>query len=204
MRVVADFERNCFNINFQLIQSVYDQLKDLVTDDHIATAKTLVEWIGLVGTPTVSLLGFRKWRKGRKIKTATKIVTRDGSAVYTISVEDGNTITIPAPVYDLSNDSKVARAERAIVRPLLSGGIDTFEVRSEGKVVETISQEEVPFFGDTGIREDDLDNPPQGDALGCHQNRSLGGMGSNFGLTTPSRSWSTRRRFIAMSSVSNR
>jgi hypothetical protein len=162
VRVVADFERKCFDIHFQLIQSVYGHLKDLVTDDHITTAKTLVEWIGLVGTPTVSLLGFRKWRKGRKIKAATRIVTRDGSAAYTISVEgDGNTITIPAPVYDLSNDPKLARAERAMVRPLLSGGIDTFEVRSDGKVVETISEDEVVFFGDAGIAEIDIDNPPQ-------------------------------------------
>jgi hypothetical protein len=68
VRVRADFERKCFDIHFELIQSLYEQVKTLLGDDHVTTAKTLLEWIGLPGpTGALSLFGFLKLRKGRSI-----------------------------------------------------------------------------------------------------------------------------------------
>lgn len=158
VRVVADFERKCFDIHFQLVQSILDQLKDLVGDDHVATAKTTLEWIGLIGSPTMSLLGFKKWKQARPIKSATKIQTIDGGVAYTIAIEgDGNTVTIPGPVYQLATDHKVAKAEKAMVRPLLSPGVDSLQVRSGAHVIETISRTEASYFGDLELSDEEID-----------------------------------------------
>jgi hypothetical protein len=65
VRVRADIERRCFDIHFELVQSLYDQVKTLLGDEHIATAKTLLEWIGLLGPAgALSLFGFLKIRGG--------------------------------------------------------------------------------------------------------------------------------------------
>ena len=93
VRVRADFERKCFDIHFQLVQSIYDQLKSLLGDDRVATAKTILEWIGLIGGTTgLGLLGFLKVRRGRNIEEAVKIDAPDGSAVYNIRLEGDNKI----------------------------------------------------------------------------------------------------------------
>lgn len=59
VRVRADFERRCFDIHFVLVQSIYEQIKTLLDDEHVSTAKTLLEWIGLLGPAgALSLFGF--------------------------------------------------------------------------------------------------------------------------------------------------
>ncbi len=105
VRVKADFERKCFDIHLEFIQSIYGQIKDLVTEDHVSTAKTILEWLGLIGGPSgmMGLLAYRKIQKGRKVATETKIVASDGGTNYAITFQgDGNTVTIPAPVRDLA------------------------------------------------------------------------------------------------------
>ena len=74
VRVRADFERKCFDIHFELVQSLYEHVKTLLGDDHVATAKTLLEWIGLLGRAgALSLSGFLKIRKGRAISNYIKV-----------------------------------------------------------------------------------------------------------------------------------
>ena len=51
----------CFDILFELVQAAqetYGSVARLVKDEDISTAKDIVEWLGLVGVPTMSLLGF--------------------------------------------------------------------------------------------------------------------------------------------------
>ncbi len=153
IRVRADFEHKCFDIHFELVQSVYSQIKDLVSDDHVATAKTVLEWLGLLGIPTgLGLLGFRKIQKGRKVEDITEITTSDGAVSYNIRFEgDSNVINIAAPVYNLAQDHKVSKAEKAIVRPLLASGFDRFEVREKGKPIQTIEKHEVGWFGEAEL-----------------------------------------------------
>ena len=41
--VNSDFEHGCFNINFELVQSLLEQVKTLIDDDNIKTAKEVLE-----------------------------------------------------------------------------------------------------------------------------------------------------------------
>ena len=153
VRVVADFERKCFDIHFQLVQTFYEQIKDLVTDEHVATAKTVLEWLGFLGAPSlVSLLSYRKLKQGRPIKSETKIVTENGGTSYVMTFEGShNSVTISEPVHRLSLDRGVSRAEKAVVRPLLSGGIDRLVVRQAGAEINEVSKSDAKFFGDADV-----------------------------------------------------
>ena len=145
VRVRANFEEGCFDISFDFVQALKD-VGTLVRTAEVADAKTLLEWIGLVGGPPTalgtSLWGFLKWKRGRKIRSAEKNENASSPA-YTISVEgDGNTIEISAPVYNLITSPRVRAAQRGVAAPLKHDGIDSVEVRQNGEPVTKLTREE--------------------------------------------------------------
>jgi hypothetical protein len=157
IRVRADFERRCFDIHFELVQSLYEQVKTLLGDEHVATAKTLLEWIGLVGpSGALSLFGFLKLRNGRPIRNYVKFEQPDGKTFYNITfVGDHNTVSLPEPVYKLANDPKIAKAQREIVRPLTREGIEVLQFRDgEGHVVDKVTKADIDSFYVREITED--------------------------------------------------
>ena len=46
--VRADHEQKCFQLQFDLVQTLYDQLTTLMGKDSIKNAKELLEWIGIL------------------------------------------------------------------------------------------------------------------------------------------------------------
>ena len=136
----------CFDITFQLIQ-FYNQLKGLVADDDVATAKQIAEWLGLIGMAVgapLSLLRFLKWKRGRRI--TTQEVRRDdsGNVSYNITVEgDGNVVTITEQVHKLYQAPLVRAAQRRMVAPLENDGINEFQVRHETGVLTSIAKDDV-------------------------------------------------------------
>ena len=145
VRVRANFEEGCFDISFDLIQVLKDA-GTLVRAIEVADAKTLLEWIGLVGGPSTALggglWGFLKWKRGRTIRSAERN-EHESRPTYTISVEgDGNTIEIAAPVYQLATSSRVRAAQRGVVSPLKHEGIESVEVREDGQPITTLTKEE--------------------------------------------------------------
>ena len=73
--VSADIEHKSFDITFDLVQSLYEQMKSLIGHDDVKSAKEILEWVGLmgtfVGTPVITLLGYMKLKNGRKIENVT-------------------------------------------------------------------------------------------------------------------------------------
>ena len=146
VRVRANFEEGCFDITFDLIQIAKD-VTSLVKTAEFTDAKTLLEWIGLVGGGSTTICGslwaFLKWKRGRKIQSVKKNENKSGSPTYTVTVEgDGNTIEIIAPVHQLATSSRVRAAQRGIVSPLKQEGIDSVEVREDGKPITRLTKEE--------------------------------------------------------------
>ena len=120
----------------------------LIGTAEVADAKTLLEWIGLVGSGTTvsgtSLWAFLKWKKGRKIRSIEKNDNKVGQPTYNVTVEgDGNSIEIIAPVYQLATSSRVRSAQLGVVAPLKQTGIDSVEVRENGKPLTRLTKEEV-------------------------------------------------------------
>jgi hypothetical protein len=49
--VVSDFEHKCFNINFEVIIGLFEQVKTLLGSEPVKSAKEILEWLGLLGIP---------------------------------------------------------------------------------------------------------------------------------------------------------
>ena len=118
----ADVKANCVTIELAVNQTLWESARALVQGDTIATAKTILEWIGIIATPVtvlgVSLWKFLLWKKNRKI-TSTEIQnTSEGNAVVIRVEGDNNTITVPQPVYKLSQDMKVVENLKIVTTPV--------------------------------------------------------------------------------------
>ena len=88
--VVSDFEHKCFNINFEVVVGVYEQIKTLLGSESVETAKKILEWLGLLGVGsggTIGFLQYLKWKNGRKVIEAKAISDVDRSGLVEVRVE---------------------------------------------------------------------------------------------------------------------
>jgi len=147
--VVSDFEHKCFNINFEVVLSLYEQIKTLVGAEPVKTAKDVLEWLGLLGVPSVgtgvlSYLGFLRWKNGRKVVEVKPLKDVDRSGVVEVRVEgDGNSVHVHNHVYHLSENPRALRATRDAFLPLGQDGLDNVKVRQGDEVVEEIDWKKV-------------------------------------------------------------
>lgn len=117
--VVSDFEHKCFNINFDVLVSWYEQLKTFLDKDEVATAKTIIEWLmagGAVGMAArkMSFFGYLEWRRGRKVTEVKPLTDKDSSGLVEVHVEgEGNSVTVNQHVYQLSRNPRALRAARS-------------------------------------------------------------------------------------------
>src|SRR5665213_3092112 len=129
--VQSDFEHRCFNIHFEIVQSVLSHLSDFIKDDHVKTAEDLLIWLGLIGIlPAGGVIGFLKWKRGREITSKTIIsdVTHEGEVRVTTG--DGSSVTINQNIYHLSQDRKIRESVAGVFAPLGKPGIDTVRFSS--------------------------------------------------------------------------
>jgi hypothetical protein len=140
--VVSDFEHRCFNINFELVVGLYEQVRTLLGAEPVETAKTILEWLGLLGIGsggTLGFLQFLKWKNGRKVAGTRTITDVDRSGMVEVTVEgDGNSVVVHSHVYNLSENPRALRATRDAFLPLGQDGFDTVKVKQGEDTVEEI------------------------------------------------------------------
>src|SRR5215470_20315638 len=115
--VKSDFEHKCFNIHFELVQTLYQYVKDLISDQDVKTAKEIAEWIGLVGGAAgISLLGYLRARRGQEIKKVTKFEHADGRGTVKVEFKgDGNIVIVNQNVFNLSENAKIKQSVERIM-----------------------------------------------------------------------------------------
>jgi hypothetical protein len=160
--VVSDFEHKCFNINFEVVVNLYEQIRTLLGIEQVKTAKEVLEWLGLLGIPTslggaLSYLGYLRWKSGRKVIETKPLTDVDRTGVIEVRVEgDSNTVQVHHHVYQLSQNPRALRATRDAFLPLGQDGFDTVKIRQDGEVVEEIDSrkvEEIVKSCNVGIEE---------------------------------------------------
>lgn len=162
--VISDFEHKCFNINFELALSIYEQIKSLLGDDGVKTAKEVLEWIGLL-TPAsgISYFGYLRWKNGRKITSATELIDQKRSGNVTVRVEgDNNPIVINNNIFNLSHNPRALKATRDAFTPIGQDGFENVEVRDADEIVKKIEPEDVQAIiasCNTGLEEIDEEIP---------------------------------------------
>lgn len=145
--VVSDFEHKCFQINFELALSFYEQLKTLIGTDNVVAAKTILEWLGLISTAAagpLTYLQFLKWKRGRKIASVQEIKDQEASGTVTVRVEgEKNSVTVNNHVYNLTANPKALRATRDAFLPVGQDGFDRVELRDHDRLVDVVKPNEV-------------------------------------------------------------
>ena len=57
--VNADLEQKCFELNLEIVQTIWEQAKTLLADEDIKSAKELLGWIGISSIPAVGYSLYR-------------------------------------------------------------------------------------------------------------------------------------------------
>ncbi|WP_146135087.1 hypothetical protein [Neisseria iguanae] len=150
VNVKASFKTGCFGIELNTFVSLVDLSKSLFTSENIATAKNLLEWLGLVwGTAGITkytgkgLIGLIKWLRNRKI---SKIETV-GDETFKVYVGDEYYETEKQVLW-LYQNHKIHEAFKDVLSPLEQEGIDEFAVTDLEQTSRfmVIKESEVPFF----------------------------------------------------------
>jgi hypothetical protein len=148
--VASDFEHKCFQINFELVVTIYEHLKTLLGSEPVKTAKEILEWVGLLkpagagSAVALSYLAYMKWKKGRKVVQAQQLTDQDKSGVVAVTVEgDANQVHVHNHVYNLSNSQKALKATRDAFRPIGQDGFDSVELKQQSGILSKLDDMEI-------------------------------------------------------------
>lgn len=130
VKVKASFKTGCFGIELDVAQTFLQQMNILFACEKVATAKQLLEWLGLlVGTGTIGLacgkglIGLLKWLRGRSFNRV--VLLEDGLVRIEL---DGDHFVIEQQVIELYRQAKLRAALQDVMKPLESPGITEFAV----------------------------------------------------------------------------
>lgn len=145
LMVASDFEHKCFNINFELIQTVLDTVRSFLDDkEAVANATTVLTKIGVIGgiagTAVGSVFAYLKWKKGRTVESV------ENSGANTVIVQlhgDHNTINLDKSVYQLGENTQIAAAIRAALAPVFNNDAQSIELRRDDAPLAVLTKQDV-------------------------------------------------------------
>jgi hypothetical protein len=140
-------EPGCFQITFEVIQTLGKHLIALLAGPTVTAAANLVGL--LVGVPagTIGLIGLIRFLKGGKFDKVDSLPA--GMVRLTIGDEH---IDIPLALLRLYQDVAVRTAtQKVIEEPLKRDGMESFEVREHLRVIVRITRKEAPYFAKPNV-----------------------------------------------------
>ena len=146
-----------FPVDLELVFGLAEQVSAVFGGSDVKDAQEMLALLGFLG-PTAdglsiisSLLAFFKITKGRKPRVIETL--EDGNVKVEIPGDD-NQVTINKYVFQLGQDPQVRRDMEGIVRPLQAKGVEEFQVREDGEVIERVTREEAKYITATPVDED--------------------------------------------------
>jgi len=142
VNVRGSFKSGSFAIDFNIIQSIYQDIMRLFTSAGITSSVNLLSLLGITGIG--GLIGLLKRLKNRKIQ---KIEDIDNNRVC-IHISQEETIEMDSRVLDLYKSQRVRNAlDSIITKPLNRAGINEVRLTSPGeKEPVIIKKEETEYF----------------------------------------------------------
>lgn len=119
-----------FEVVLQAVSAGWDTLTAIMDGSGAGHAKTLLEWLGILGLPpggVAGLFGLYKWLGGQK---PSRIV-RAEAGQFSLEV-DGKVLRVPLEVMRLYQDLTVNRAVSELLTSVEGDGVTTIEFRPEG------------------------------------------------------------------------
>lgn len=142
-------EPGCFQIAFEVVQTVGEHLMALLTSQPVTAASNLITLLvgagAVVGTPVAAGTGLFWLIKRLKGGQFDKVETLPEGTVRIIIGDEH--LDIPLALLRLYQDVAVrAAAQKVIEEPLKKEGIESFEVREHLRVIIRITKDEAPYF----------------------------------------------------------
>lgn len=142
VRVIADPEGGSFKVCFEVLQSILDAAKGVLSLGGNHSAKEILEMLGII--PAAGGLVYAIKRiAGRDVEQIT--VRGDGSSEIKV-VGDGNTIIVAPNVGKLYQTTAILSAANDVVKPLDVDGIDRVTFSNANGESEVIEKDERPYF----------------------------------------------------------
>jgi hypothetical protein len=164
--IATDKEHQCFQFDLQVVQSIWESTKSVLNNADVASAKDLLEWIGLGATGVGGVFGLFKllrWIKDRKV-TSTEMIVKDGKNVVQIKIEgDNNVVNIYPETLTLLRNETVISNVKKVVAPVTREGYDKLEFESpKTGLIERIEKADAAAIASVrndGIEESATDAP---------------------------------------------
>lgn len=143
--VRADIEQKCFQLQFELVQTLYEQLTSLIDRDQVKDAKAILEWLQILGIPTagVGLFALYRYLSKKKPKDTVQVTTNSdhGSVTYQI-IGNENSITVPTEVDIIAQAPGALESVKRILTPLAKTGYESLSFEHNDATTAYISREE--------------------------------------------------------------
>ena len=172
IRVVIDAntEQKCFQIKLKAILDAYDAAKDFFGGADAASLKNLIEWLGIIGGPPLTLLKVLKMLAKREAaKPSTTINAGDNAAIFNVT-GDVNFNGISPQVQQLLSNPAIVEKAKGFLAPVEregynsvalydSRGMKVFEAdKEEARAIMALPNPSEPTS--KGIPEDDAVHTP--------------------------------------------
>lgn len=160
--VKANIEQGSFQIEFEFVQSFFNQFQSLLAAADVKSAKDILVWIQILVPPggALGLFGLLKWLRGRKPAAITEIKDIHETGNVTLQVEgDNNQITVNNNVYLMSQDRKILTAAGKVVDPLQKPGYEKLEFKDNEGAVSELSKSDARDISASCFTTDDEIEP---------------------------------------------
>lgn len=140
--IATDRDHQCFQFSIDVVQTIWQQAQVLLGHEDVKSAKEILEWLGLLGTPVLGLFGLLKTLAGKEVEGTTFRVN-DGRDVVQIRVDgDNNQIIVGhRAAYELLQDPSALADAKKVIEPLTKEGYEVVEFES-GTQVERVKKQE--------------------------------------------------------------
>lgn len=147
VNVKGSFKTGSFGIDLSLVQSITDQVVDLLTSREVQATATLLAFLGLSArdagkSVSSGLIGVIRWLRGRRISSVTTL--DDGMVRIEV---DGEAIVTELQVIVLLKDPATMKALQGVIHdPLQNDGVDSFASGTDSEIECVISKDEAAWF----------------------------------------------------------
>lgn len=128
--VTSDFEHRCFNINFEVVQTILDMVAGFFKSEEVKTAKDILVDLGIIGgSGGLGLFGYLRWKKGREVN---EIREADDHGIVIVQIGDGNTARVTRNAVELSKNAKIRAAVEGVLAPVGANNLNKISFSDRG------------------------------------------------------------------------
>ena len=151
---VKALEAGSFQISFEVVQSFYEQVVNLFSGPQASAASNLLGILGFSVKDGIVVAGVGVIYLIKRLRGRNPDHVHDlGNDMVRIQIED-ETYDIPLNTLRVLQSVPVRDAlQKVIEEPLKQDGIDTFEVREQGRTVLSIDRQEAAWFSKPSLPE---------------------------------------------------